>query len=117
MMITLAVLTIAFAATSAIQVIRIGDSGARAAWAETHYVARRAPEQADLPGFDAHNKHTRRSERRFGPPEEFDARRLIEGDSSAVHSAGSCAPKAPLRCPSCVGHTAEHDKPGPDCTH
>jgi hypothetical protein len=39
MMITLAVLTVAFAATSAIQVIRIGDSGARAAWAETHYVA------------------------------------------------------------------------------
>jgi hypothetical protein len=36
--ITLAVLTVGFAATSAVQVVRIGDSGARAAWADTHYV-------------------------------------------------------------------------------
>ena len=37
--IALAVLTVGFAATSAVQVVRIGDSGARAAWADQHYVA------------------------------------------------------------------------------
>ncbi|EHR50813.1 hypothetical protein SacmaDRAFT_2571 [Saccharomonospora marina XMU15] len=35
----LALITIAFAAGSAVQVVRIGDSGARAAWSGTHYVA------------------------------------------------------------------------------
>ncbi|MEC3976199.1 DUF2231 domain-containing protein [Amycolatopsis sp. H20-H5] len=35
----LALLTVGFAVTSGVQVVRIGDSGARAAWAETHYVA------------------------------------------------------------------------------
>ncbi len=35
----LAVLTIAFAGVSAVQVVRIGDSGARAAWASVPYTA------------------------------------------------------------------------------
>jgi hypothetical protein len=33
------VLVVGFAVTSAVQVVRIGDSGAKAAWADTHYVA------------------------------------------------------------------------------
>jgi hypothetical protein len=37
--ITLAVLTIGFAAVSAVQVVRIGDSGARAAWSSVQYTA------------------------------------------------------------------------------
>lgn len=37
----LAALTVTLAAVSAVQVVRIGDSGARAAWAQTHYVAPR----------------------------------------------------------------------------
>jgi uncharacterized membrane protein len=37
--VVLAVVTVALAATSAIQVVRIGDSGARAAWAQTQYVS------------------------------------------------------------------------------
>ncbi|GAA4544961.1 DUF2231 domain-containing protein [Amycolatopsis samaneae] len=37
--VVLAVLTVGFGATSAVQVVRIGDSGARAAWARTQYVA------------------------------------------------------------------------------
>jgi hypothetical protein len=40
--IALAVLTVGFAATSAVQVVRIGDSGARAAWADQQYVAPQA---------------------------------------------------------------------------
>lgn len=35
----LAAATIVLAAVSAVQVVRIGDSGARAAWAQTHYTA------------------------------------------------------------------------------
>ncbi|MER5392257.1 DUF2231 domain-containing protein [Saccharopolyspora sp. NPDC002686] len=42
----LAVATIVLAAVSAVQVVRIGDSGARAAWAQTHYAAPQ-PEKAD----------------------------------------------------------------------
>jgi len=38
LVVTLAVLTVLSAAASGVQVVRIGDSGARAAWAETHYV-------------------------------------------------------------------------------
>jgi hypothetical protein len=34
-----AVLVVGFAVTSAVQVVRIGDSGAKAAWSDTHYVA------------------------------------------------------------------------------
>lgn len=36
--ITLAVVAVAFAGVSAVQVVRIGDSGARAVWHDTHYV-------------------------------------------------------------------------------
>jgi uncharacterized membrane protein len=36
--ITLSMLTIVLAVGSAVQVVRIGDSGARAAWSQTHYV-------------------------------------------------------------------------------
>jgi hypothetical protein len=35
---TLSALTVAFAVTAVIQVVRIGDSGARAAWGDTQYV-------------------------------------------------------------------------------
>jgi len=38
LVITLAVLSVLSAVASGVQVARIGDSGARAAWAETHYV-------------------------------------------------------------------------------
>jgi uncharacterized membrane protein len=38
LVIALAVLTVLSAVASGVQVVRIGDSGARAAWAETHYV-------------------------------------------------------------------------------
>jgi uncharacterized membrane protein YedE/YeeE len=34
-----AVLVVGFAVTSAVQVVRIGDSGAKAAWSDTEYVA------------------------------------------------------------------------------
>ncbi|GAB3409965.1 DUF2231 domain-containing protein [Flindersiella endophytica] len=40
----LAVTTVAFALLTGVQVLRIGDSGARAAWGDTHYVA---PSHAD----------------------------------------------------------------------
>ncbi|GAA3794805.1 MULTISPECIES: DUF2231 domain-containing protein [Amycolatopsis] len=43
----LAAATIALAAVSAVQVVRIGDSGARAAWAQTHYTA---PQHQDEDG-------------------------------------------------------------------
>lgn len=36
--IVLAALTVVFAAATAVQVVRIGDSGARAAWGDTQYV-------------------------------------------------------------------------------
>jgi hypothetical protein len=36
--ITLSMLTIVLAVGSAVQVVRIGDSGARAAWSQTHYI-------------------------------------------------------------------------------
>jgi uncharacterized membrane protein len=36
--ITLSVLTVALAVGSAVQVVRIGDSGARAAWSDTQYI-------------------------------------------------------------------------------
>jgi uncharacterized membrane protein len=36
--ITLSVLTVALAVGSAVQVVRIGDSGARAAWSDTNYI-------------------------------------------------------------------------------
>lgn len=35
----LSALVVAAAAVSAVQVVRIGDSGARAAWTDTHYIA------------------------------------------------------------------------------
>lgn len=36
--VVLAALTVGLAVTSAVQVVRIGDSGARAVWSNTHYV-------------------------------------------------------------------------------
>jgi uncharacterized membrane protein len=41
--IVLSVLTVAFAAVSAVQVVRIGDSGARAAWSSVQYTAPNQP--------------------------------------------------------------------------
>jgi uncharacterized membrane protein len=37
--VTVAVLAVTLGAVCAVQVVRIGDSGARAAWAQTHYTA------------------------------------------------------------------------------
>jgi hypothetical protein len=45
LMMVAAVLVVGFAVTSAVQVVRIGDSGARAAWADTNYVAPAAHHQ------------------------------------------------------------------------
>ncbi|GAA1865518.1 hypothetical protein GCM10009836_52380 [Pseudonocardia ailaonensis] len=42
--VVLAVLTVLFAAVSAVQVVRIGDSGARAAWGEVHYAPQPRPQ-------------------------------------------------------------------------
>lgn len=44
--VTLTVLTVGLAVTSAVQVVRIGDSGARAVWSDTRYIPPR-PHQAD----------------------------------------------------------------------
>lgn len=41
--VVLAVVTVAFALACAVQVVRIGDSGARAAWGDIHYVQQPRP--------------------------------------------------------------------------
>lgn len=41
-----AVLTVVFAAIALVQVVRIGESGARAAWSDTQYVAAHHPQHA-----------------------------------------------------------------------